>query len=85
MSHTIELPHNMARCPIWWQNFMGQTFRGSTPAPIGVLEINDKLKPYNAHMHLNKNGRINDQDFRILNDLTFESEEDYVMFILRWS
>lgn len=57
----------------WWKNFFFNTIDYN----VSIIErIDRNLKPYNAKLIRYKDGR---------HHLEFDKEQDYVMFVLRWS
>lgn len=60
---------------LWWNKFYNEVCeKGGIPTPI-----NDDLAPYNCRYgHIP--GYFDDDDY-----LEFKTENDYLMFVLRWS
>ena len=58
---------------LWWYKFLQKAFSGRG------LPLSEVLAPYNCRYVCNP-GFFDDDDY-----LEFETEHDYVMFVLRWS
>lgn len=76
----FQLGNSMYQCPRYWANF--------------IYDLQDREKDYSRdvnmsiiHQELKKYGAIyNEADLGEPNDwISFESEKDFTMFILRWS
>ena len=56
----------------WWHNFYN-----NDPHKFSLLkDINTALKKYNAHIN---------NESHLHGHLVFETEQDYVLFVMRWS
>ena len=85
MVHKIHLPDFMEECPEYWQNFMKSFSRPPVQSydddaiRINRQLINNQLTPFNGWY-------ISDRDeFDEECRLQFQSKEDAIFFVLRWS
>jgi hypothetical protein len=68
--YTEPLPHLWDECPSWWHNIVDYNH--------GVLGLNKLLTEYGAFCH--------GIDTPALSTFVeFQTEEDFTMFLLRWS
>jgi hypothetical protein len=65
--------------PVWWRNFIYHLHLHREDDEE-AKKVNEALKPYNARFRTT----IKRSPYGI-RYVTFDSEEDYVLFILRWS
>jgi hypothetical protein len=71
---TYEVHDVVTQPPQWWRNFL------LANKVHGVEEINQALEPYHARFRTS----IKRSPWGI-RSVTFDSKEDYVLFVLRWS
>ena len=66
--------HSSLRDYKWWENFLNQRGNGWD----NYAELNDELAKYNAIF-------VRHRDLDIPNQVEFSSEEDMLMFLMRWA
>lgn len=76
MTVSFELGYDMSSCPTWWDNFITALQDGEYHE-VSITAVNKGLKPFNGWWSDNKKtGR------EVIN---FATEQDYLLFALRYA
>ena len=73
----FKLGNRMISCPKYWENFIDAIPMTDTFREVPITIINRELKKYNARHHFDA--------ATAAEYIEFKSEQDYTMFVLRWS
>ena len=76
MTVSVELGYDMSSCPTWWNNFI-TALQNNKYHEISIAAVDKGLEPFNGWWSENKK-----TNREVIN---FASEQDYLLFVLKYS
>ena len=90
MTSTLDLARDLAACPSCWQNFIREfneqweLTANTRGIEMAIAEI-DHFRGVNIDLQRQWNARLNGENWDHSDSVEFNTDQDKLMFIIKWS